>query len=115
MARSLSNYVLRKQNQIFKSTGGISERNRSQGFIPAFYDSKSHQTRISRFANGIPAPIHVLDGLPEEWIIGRDPSGKVMAVKATVIAGFIYQGSFYTREQAAQVVQGKSYSKKKRH
>jgi hypothetical protein len=111
MARSLSNSALRQQNQIFKDTGGISEKNRSQGFIPAFYDSQSHQAHISRFANGVPAPIHVLDGLPEEWIIERDPSGRVMAVKASVIAGFIYHGRFYTREQAAQVAEGESRGK----
>lgn len=60
MAQSLSNAVLRKQNQIFKGTRGVSERNRSQGFIPAFYDPKSHQAHISRFANGNPAPIHII-------------------------------------------------------
>jgi hypothetical protein len=75
MARLLSNSTLRKQNQTFKGTGSISEKNRSQGFIPAFYDSKSHQAHISRFENGTPAPIHILDGLPEEWIVKRDASG----------------------------------------
>src|SRR5688572_11318537 len=104
MARLLSNSALRKQNQTFKGTGGISEKNRSQGFIPAFYDSKSHQAHISRFANGTPAPIHILDGLPEEWIVKRDASGRVMAVKASVIAGFLYHDRFYTREQAAWAV-----------
>jgi hypothetical protein len=112
MAQSLSNAVLRKQNQIFKGTGGVSEKNRSQGFIPAFYDSKSHQARISRFANGTPAPVHILDGLPEEWIVECDPSGRVMAVKASVIAGFIYHGRFYTREQAAWAVRGESCGKR---
>jgi hypothetical protein len=29
MAQSLSNAVLRKQNQIFKGTGGVSEKNHS--------------------------------------------------------------------------------------
>jgi hypothetical protein len=66
MAKSLSDAALRKQNQTFKGTGGVSEKNRFQGFIPTFYDSKSHQAHISRFANGTPAPIHILDGLPEE-------------------------------------------------
>jgi hypothetical protein len=56
MAQLLSNSALRKQNQTFKGTGGISEKNRFQGFIPAFYDSKSHQAHISRFANGTPRP-----------------------------------------------------------
>ncbi len=111
MAQSLSNSTLRKQNQIFKGTGGVSGKNRSQGFIPAFYDSKSHQAHISRFANGTPAPIHLLDGLPEEWILKRDPSGRVMAVKASVVAGFIYHGRFYTREQVARAARGEAGGK----
>jgi hypothetical protein len=57
---------------------------------------------VSRFANGTPAPIHILDGAPEEWVVARDPSGRVIAVKASVIAGFLHQGRFYTRAQAAQ-------------
>jgi hypothetical protein len=112
MAHLLSNSALRKQNRIFRGTRGISEKNRSQGFIPAFYDSQSHQAHISRFANGIPAPIHILDGLPEEWIVERDPSGQVMAVKASVIVGFIYHGRFYTREQAARAVRGEACGKR---
>jgi hypothetical protein len=59
---------------------------------------------ISRFANGNPAPIHVLDGLPEDWVIGRDKGGRVMAVKDSVISGFMRQGRFYTRAQAAQAL-----------
>jgi hypothetical protein len=104
MAQLLSNSALRKQNQTFKGTGGISEKNRSQDLIPASYDSKSHQAHISRFANGTPAPIHILDGLPEEWIVKRGPSGRARAIRASVIAGFIYHGRFYTREQAAWAV-----------
>jgi hypothetical protein len=53
----------------------------------------------------------VLDGLPEEWIIERDPSGRVVAVKASVVAGFIYHDRFYTREQAAQVAGGEPHGK----
>jgi hypothetical protein len=63
---------LRKENKLFRGTGGVSQENRGCSFIPAFYDSYSCQVVISRFANGKPAPIHVLDGLPEDWVIGRD-------------------------------------------
>lgn len=42
----------------------------------------------------------------------RDPSGRVMAVKASVIVGFIYHGRSYTREQAAWAVQGESCGKR---
>ena len=59
---------------------------------------------ISRFVNGTTAPLHILEGLPEAWVVARDASGQVTAVKDSVIAGFLRQGKFYTREQAAQAV-----------
>jgi hypothetical protein len=34
----------------------------------------------------------------------RDTSGRVVVAKDSVIAGFLYQGEFYTREQAALAV-----------
>ena len=45
--------------------------------------------------------MHLLDGLPEEWVVQRDTTGRVSAIKDTVIAGFLRNGLFYTREQAA--------------
>ena len=95
---------LRKENKLSRGTGGVSQENRDCGFIPAFYDSYSCQVVISRFANGNPAPIHVLDGLPEDGVIGRDKGGRVVAVKDSVISGFMCQGRFYTRAQAAQAL-----------
>jgi hypothetical protein len=32
---------LRKENKLFRGTGGVSQENRGCGFIPAFYDSGS--------------------------------------------------------------------------
>lgn len=100
----LSDEVLRKENGLFAGSGGVSQENRTRGFIPAFYDILSSQITISRFANGAPAPIHMLEGLPEEWVVARDRSGKVAAVRSTVIAGFLHQGRFYTRAQAARAL-----------
>ena len=95
---------LRRENLSFKGTGGVSQGNRSLGFIPAFYDLQSRQAQVSRFANGTPAPIHVMDGLPAEWVARRDPSGRITAVKGSVVAGFLYGDRFYTREEAAKAV-----------
>ena len=89
MLQSLSYAVLRKENQTFADSGGVSQENWARGFIPAFYDTQSGKAEVSRFANGTPAPIHILDGAPEEWVVARDPSGRVIAVKASVIAGFM--------------------------
>ncbi len=104
MNQPLTHTVLSAENEIFTGRGGVSRENRCRGFIPAFYDTHSCQAIVSRFANGAPAPLHVLEGLPEEWVVARDKSGRVAAVKDFVIAGFIQHGRFYTREQAAQAV-----------
>jgi hypothetical protein len=45
--------------------------------------------------------VHTLDGLPTKWIKQRDAEGHVTATIATVIAGFLRNGRFYTREEAA--------------
>jgi hypothetical protein len=93
---------LRRENLAYVGTAGVSQGNRHQGFLPAFYDSETGRGVLSRFANGAPAPVHMLDGLPEEWIEDRDESGRVRSVKSSVIAGFVRDGWFYTREQAAK-------------
>jgi hypothetical protein len=58
---------------------------------------------LSRFADGRVAPVHLLDGLPAEVVVSRYPSGRVAAVSASVVAGFVRGGQFYTREQAANL------------
>jgi hypothetical protein len=97
----LTTETLRKQNLAFVGTGGVSEENRSSGFRPAFFDLASGRAALARFADGRPAPMHLLDGLPDEWVVERDAAGRVRAIKDSVIAGFVRDGRFYTREQAA--------------
>jgi hypothetical protein len=48
------------------------------------------------------APIHLLSGLPPEWVVTRDAAGGVSAVKPSIVAGFLRDGRFYTREEAAR-------------
>jgi len=93
--------VLRRQNLAFKGTGGVSAGNRCRGFAPAFLDTETGGVYLARFADGRPAPVHVLDGLPRELIVSRDPDGRCRDVKRSVVAGFVRAGRFYTREQAA--------------
>lgn len=102
--RPLTPERLRMENRAFVGTGGVSRENRSSGFLPAFYDTESGFVQIARFRNGTPAPLHLLDGLPDDWVKRRLPSSSVVAVKDSVIAGFLRQGRFYTREQAADAV-----------
>ncbi len=101
MNNPLTTETLRKQNLAFVGTGGVSEENRSSGFRPAFFDTATGRAALARFTDGRPAPMHLLDGLPDEWVAERDAAGQVRAIKDSVIAGFVRNGRFYTREQAA--------------
>ena len=98
---ALTTQVLRRQNLAFKGTGGVSAGNHSQGFAPAFLDTETGSVYLARFADGRPAPMHLLDGLPRELIVSRDAAGRCLAVKRSLVAGFVQAGRFYTREQAA--------------
>ncbi|SEF97091.1 sigma-54-dependent Fis family transcriptional regulator [Marinobacterium lutimaris] len=92
---------LEDQNRIFRGSGGVSEENRILGFRPAFYDMESGVVLPSRFADGREAPMHLLDGLPEELIASRDDNGRPCAARAGIVAGFSRNQQFYTRDQAA--------------
>lgn len=98
----MSEERLHHENLQHVGTGGRSAENRDLGFRPAFLDFETQTIYLSRFANGRPAPFHLLDGLPEEIVVDRAPSGRVLAAKATVIAGFVRNGYFYTRTAAAR-------------
>jgi len=95
---------LRKENQEHHGGGGVSEGNHGAGFIPAFCDTATGQVEPSRLADGSLATIHLLDGLPADWIVARGEDNEILAVKATVIAGFVRAGVFFTRDQAALVL-----------
>lgn len=95
---------LAKENQAFTGTGGVSKENRSHGFLPAFSDTDTGAVYPSCNQDGTPAAIHILDGLPEELITERDQENNIVAVKSSVIPGFVKDDVFYTREQAAQLV-----------
>lgn len=100
----LSQRLLRRQNRVYRGTGGVSQHNRRSGFVPAYYDVRSGRAVVSCFADGKPAPVHVLDGLPAEWVETRDAKGRVTKARTGVVAGFLRDGIFFTREAAAQAV-----------
>ena len=102
MKRLMTGALLKRENQVHTGTGGRSQENASLGFTPAFLDFATQTIYPSRFADGRLAPFHILDGLPEEVIIDRAPSGRVIAAKATLISGFVRNGFFYTRAAAAR-------------
>lgn len=93
--------MLRRQNETFRGSGGVSAGNRAQGFRPAFYDMDTGIVYPSRFASGLEAPMHLLDGLPDDLVVSRLANGRVEAVKPGIVAGFVLHGQFFTRQQAA--------------
>jgi hypothetical protein len=70
------------------------------GFVPVFLDFESQRIYRPRFADGRVGQVHVVDGLPDEVVADRAASGRVIRLKATVIAGYVRHGFFYTRAAA---------------
>ena len=101
MTHAMTERNLQLETVAFHGTGGVSAENGSKGFHPAFMDADTSAVYLSCFADGRLAPFHLLDGLPEEVVLDRNTTGRVKSVKASVISGFVLEGRFYTREQAA--------------
>jgi len=102
--QALTQQVLEQENGSFAGSGGVSSANRYLGFRPAFMDAETGAVHLSRFADGRPAPFHLLDGLPDEAVQSRTPSGRVTRLKPSIVSGFVSQGRFYTRDEAARRV-----------
>ena len=102
MNLTMSPEALERENVEFLGTGGRSQENRSVGFRPAFMDQETSAVYPACFADGRPAPFHLLDGLPPEAVLTRTAQGRVASVKPSIISGFTLNGEFYTREAAAR-------------
>lgn len=101
MPTDLSQEVLKSENRKFFGTGARSEENRALGFRPGFMDVETGIVYLSCFSDGRPAPFHLLDGLPDEIVLNRNALGRVVAVKSSIVSGFVLERTFYTREEAA--------------
>ena len=106
---------LRHENDTYRDTGGVSSENASHGFLPAFRDTKTGRCYLSRFADGQPAPVHLLDGLPESAVLERDSEGRVVAAVPTLTSGFFLGDRFLTREEAAQAMAASRAGSKRAH
>ncbi len=102
MNACLDTKLLQRENRDYGGTGGVSDGNRGAGFSPAFLDRETRLVYASCFADGRPAPFHLIDGLPDELVIARFASGRVSAIKASVVSGFVREERFYSREEAAR-------------
>ena len=103
MNRAMTEERLVQETLIHRGTGGVSAENRCLGFRPAFMDQETSAVYASCFGDGRPAPFHLIDGLPDELVVARDPVGRVAALKNSVIAGFVRAGRFYSREDAGRL------------
>ena len=92
------------ENIQFAGGAGVSNANRDQGFRPAFRDRETGAVYLSRHADGRPAAIHLIEGLPAELVERCDAQGRVIALRAAVEAGFVRAGRFFTRAQAVAAV-----------
>ena len=104
MGMALTEAILGRENREFFGSGGRSQENHAYGFRPAFMDTQTRAVYASCFADGRPAPFHLLDGLPDDVVLDRQPSGKVVSVKESVVSGFVLDGCFLTRDEAAACV-----------
>lgn len=104
MAKALTQEDLLTLSRQYLGTYGESRGNRPFGFMPAFRDDDTGKVYLSCQANGVPAPVHLIEGLPDELVLERGDDGKVAAVKPSLLGGFIYQGYFYTRDECVDLL-----------
>lgn len=104
MNTKLTTEVLQQETRSFRGTGGVSAECRCRAFHPAFRDARTGIVYLSRYADGRLAPLHLLAGLPADLAVQRDGHGRVLAVDGAVVAGFVRDGLFYTRDEAARAV-----------
>ncbi|WP_299181159.1 hypothetical protein [uncultured Neptuniibacter sp.] len=93
---------LERENEVYAGSGGISQNNRTKRFLPAFKNSLTGEVVLSRFANGTTAPFHLIDALPNTWIDQIDEQRREL--KEHIISGFVRQGQFFNRQQAADLI-----------
>lgn len=108
MNDALSQATLERENQRYLGSGARSQENCALGFCPAFLDVDTGCVYASCFRDGRPAPCHLLDGLPDEVVLARDATGKVAAVKRSLISGFVLEQQFFSRDEAAAWVERQS-------
>ena len=105
MNRQAVQLDLKRENAIFAGTGGVSQHACKARFLPAFKDVDSGRVELARKPDGRCATSHIISGLPPEWARERDDDGRISAIRAGIVAGFVRDDVFYTREEAAVIVE----------
>jgi len=101
MNQPLNPRTLRQQTLAFRGTCGESRLAGGKGFLPAFCDPASGRVELARLANGQPAAMHLITYLPADWTASRDGAGRVLTLRPGIVAGFVRDDRFFTREEAA--------------
>lgn len=99
----MHNKMRQSESPTCTGTTEFSERHSQRSFKPAFLDKSTGRIEIARLANGQPAPAHFIDWLPDEWAMSFHRDGTVKSLKQSVVAGFVYDAVFYTRDQAEEL------------
>ena len=73
------------------------------GFLPAFQDRDTEEVHLSVNEDGSLAAVHLLDNLPDHWVVERDTLGRITALKEGIVAGFMRQGRFFTRSELSRL------------
>lgn len=107
MVKSLRDSRLDFETRKYYGTAGTSQGNNKYGFIPAFMDTTAGDIYLSRKPDGSLAKVHLLDGLPEHLIVSKE-NDQVRAVQKSVVAGFVLNENFFTRDEAVQFVTEKN-------
>ena len=105
----MNQLILAQQNTAYGASRGVSANNRCFGFQPAFRNADTGCVYPSRFADGRLAPIHMIDGLPDDLVVARSLTGRITSVKESVQAGFTLNGAFFDRDEAARYSRDREY------
>ena len=101
MSRHRNQHAVTAESQPYNGTCGESVVACQHQFIPAFCNSADGRVELARLPNGKPAPMHLISALPQAWAARCDNDGNVLELIDSIVAGFVKNGRFYTREQAA--------------
>ncbi|MGQ7848493.1 hypothetical protein ACUNV4_28615 [Granulosicoccus sp. 3-233] len=73
------------------------------GMQPAFFNQRTGEAHLSQTEDGFPALEYGFSGLPDDWVVERDPDGKATALHPDVIAGYWRDARFVALSQIGQM------------
>ena len=94
---------LKMQHSVDAGTHVESNTAGASGFRPACLDKATGRVEVARLRNGKPAPAHLIAWLPRQWAAAMQADGSIVRVREGIIAGYVRDGVFLTREQALEL------------